>query len=120
MRRVPYLGSQNSRIGSEAIESVLGPMSRSLSGVVTFMKAVANERPWDYDPTVVELPWKSEALALQSLGGGKKLAFGIMKWDGVIFPHPPIVRAIKIVSEALQKAGHEGRLQWRMHNIIRS
>jgi amidase len=111
MRRVPYLGASNSRMGAEAIESVLGPLSRSLSGIVTFMKAVADGQPWNYDPAVVELPWKSEELTLQSLGGGKKLAFGVIRWDGVILPHPPVLRAIKTVSEALRKAGHESRLQ---------
>jgi amidase len=109
MRRVPYLGTANSRVGSEAIECVIGPLSRSISGTVAFMKAVADGAPWDYDPSVVELPWKSEALAsVQALGKAKKLSFAIMKWDNNVMPHPPVLRAVKIATDALKKAGHEG------------
>jgi amidase len=118
MRRVPYFGTSNSKCGYEAIESVLGPLSRSLSGVTTFMKTVADAQPWNYDPTVIQLPWnmKSESEAFTGRGHGKnKLSFGIIKWDGHVMPHPPVLRAIMMVTEALEKAGHEGN---RLFQIV--
>jgi amidase len=109
MRRVPYFGTSNSKAGLEAIESVLGPMSRSLSGITTFMKTVADAQPWNYDPTVIQLPWKLKSESEAFKGHGKnKLSFGIIKWDGHVMPHPPVLRAIMMVTEALKKAGHEG------------
>jgi amidase len=37
-----------------------------------------------------------------------KLAVGIMKWDGVVMPQPPVLRAIEHTKQVLLKAGVEG------------
>lgn len=110
-RRVPLLGTKGTRMGYDSMESVLGPLSRTLEGIVAFVKLVADGKSWELDPTVIEIPWRQEMFLLKELGGigAKKLAFGIYKWDGVIMPHPPIQRAINMVIDALKQAGHEGR-----------
>lgn len=36
-----------------------------------------------------------------------KLAFGILRHDGAITPHPPVQRALDMVVDTLKKLGHE-------------
>jgi amidase len=60
MRRIPYGGATNSCQGLEAISSVVGPMSTSLSGCVEFVKAVMGQTPSDLDPTCIDMPWREE------------------------------------------------------------
>ena len=36
-----------------------------------------------------------------------RLAFGILRHDGAITPHPPVQRALDIVVDTLKKLGHE-------------
>jgi amidase len=38
---------------------------------------------------------------------GEKVCVGIMWWDGVVMPHPPIQRALSLVVDALRAEGHE-------------
>ncbi|KAL1726399.1 amidase signature domain-containing protein [Schizophyllum commune] len=107
MRRLPYYGASNTYLGQEAVESSLGPMSRSLAGLVEFVKAVTNGNPSDVDPKVVEMPWREELYQLKRIGGrGTKLCFAYYDNDEVVKPHPPVRRAIQITVDALRKAGH--------------
>lgn len=92
--------------GQESVTSVLGPMSRTLSGLKVFTKCVLDSRPWDKDPLVPRMPWDQRAFELVDHGGGGKLCFGIIMHDGHTMPHPPIIRALTKVKEALEKAGH--------------
>jgi len=39
----------------------------------------------------------------------KKVVVGVMYWDEVAMPHPPVQRALRIVVEKLKAPGHEGR-----------
>lgn len=87
--------------GQEAINSVNGPLSRSLSALVSYSEAVINGgQPWTLDPKMVAIPWREVELP-------QKLSFGLIKHDGVVRPHPPVDRALDVVVEALKKAGHE-------------
>ncbi|KAI5479485.1 hypothetical protein MNV49_003427 [Pseudohyphozyma bogoriensis] len=98
-KRLPYAGASNIFAGAEALESVLGPMARSLSSVQTFMKAIVEARPWEFDSKVVERPWKEF--------GRETKCFAVMRSDGDVRCHPPIERALDETVEALRKAGHE-------------
>ena len=106
--RLPYYGAKNALSGQESILSVLGPMSNSLSGVKAFMMAVINEKPWRLDPVVVRKPWSEDEWNLCEHGGLGTLCFAIMWDNGVVKPHPPLVRAMEIVKAALEAAGHKG------------
>jgi amidase len=106
MRRLPYLGARNFLAGMEAIESVLGPMARSLGSCVTFMRAVLAARPHDLDPTVVPMPWREDLYRLE--GRREKLCFGLLLSDDAVAPHPPIRRGLEMTRRALEMAGHEG------------
>lgn len=107
--RLPYYGADNALSGQESILSVLGPMSNSLSGIKDFMTAVIGENPWRLDPVVVRKPWSVDEWNLCEHGGvGAQLCFAIMWDNGVVRPHPPLVRAMKMVKAALEAAGHKG------------
>ncbi|KAL1673882.1 amidase signature domain-containing protein [Schizophyllum commune] len=104
MRRLPYYGASNTYLGQGAS---LGPMSRSLSGLVEFVKAVTNGNLSDVDPKVVEMPWREELYQLKRIGGREtKLCIAYYDSDEVVRPHPPVRRAIQMIVDALRKAGH--------------
>lgn len=76
------------------------------------MKAVVGAKPWDLDPLVVRKPWDAEEYDLAGHGRGsrdKKLAFAIMWDNGVVKPHPPLMRAMEMTKAALEAAGHTGQ-----------
>ncbi|PWN46941.1 amidase [Violaceomyces palustris] len=136
MHRIPYEGSANSMLGQESVSSVIGPLTHSLEGVVTFMRAVLGERPWEMDPILVPMPFNEEAYQLKDLqmmkasssrpssleeedkgeGEGKvKLCFAIEWNDGLVHPHPPILRALRETKEKLQAAGHT-MIDWKPYD----
>ncbi|KAK9480220.1 amidase signature domain-containing protein [Lipomyces japonicus] len=99
--RFPYLKVANSLEYNEAIVSVDGPLAVSLPDLTLFSKALLSQEPWNYDPRVINLPFREYTLP------DRPLVFAIEENDGVITPHPPVVRAIRKVADALKKAGHE-------------
>lgn len=97
--------------GQESVRSVFGPMSNSIGGIKAFMKAVVGQRPWDYDPIAPRKKWDQDEYELCDHGGRTgKLCFGILWDDGMVKPHPPILRGLHIAKKALMMAGHKGAL----------
>lgn len=94
--------------GQDSVPSVLGPMSRSLSGLKAFLQAVINTKPWTKDPLAVRKAWDESAYRLSEHGGGRDLVFAVMWHDGRLMPHPPILRGLEIVKKALIAAGYKG------------
>lgn len=109
--RIPYEGMANSMDGQNSVLSVVGPLATTASDLKFFFQALLSQSPWLHDPLVVELPWRSaEEEAIVSIvqgASGQRLALGMMRHDGAITPHPPVMRALSMVAEALSKAGHE-------------
>ncbi|KIL63891.1 hypothetical protein M378DRAFT_192787 [Amanita muscaria Koide BX008] len=105
--RVPYTGSVNSLEGQEAILSVFGPMTKSIEGVREFMKSVIFGKPWNRDPMALKKQWDEDAYKLVEHGNGVQLCFGILWSDGLFHPHPPVLRALEIVKNALLAKGHK-------------
>lgn len=97
--RFPYEGAVNTLLGQITIPSVLGPLSRSLSGLTEFSKAVLAQQPWLSDPQTPSMPWNEERF--QQARTQKKLNVGVMWHDGHIKPMPPYERAIKEVLASL-------------------
>lgn len=57
---------------------------------------------------MVRKTWSEEGYRLVEHGGGERLCFAMM-WDNeVVRPHPPLRRAMRMVKEALERAGHIG------------
>ncbi|KAG6860169.1 hypothetical protein C0995_014841 [Termitomyces sp. Mi166 len=106
---VPYSGSVNSLEGQDSIPSVLGPLANSIYGLKIFMQGVLSQKPWLRDPLVIRRGngWDEEEYALVTHGMGRELCFAVMWDDGVIVPHPPIVRGMEMARRALVKAGHK-------------
>ncbi|KAF2623571.1 amidase [Macroventuria anomochaeta] len=114
--RLPYEGMSNSMDGQNTVLSVVGPLGTTASSLRLVTKALLSQQPWLYDPLVHEIPWRSAEeehiqQLLQFVGESvpkeKRLAFGIIHTDGVVTPTAPIRRAIKLVTKALEAAGHE-------------
>ncbi|KAI0365222.1 general amidase [Pilatotrama ljubarskyi] len=104
--RLPYSGCVNSLEGQDSSPSSLGPISDSLNGIKTFMRAVLSKEPWLRDPLCVRKKWDEEAYRLEEHGGGQKLCFGIIWDDGHVAPQPPVLRALQMTKKALEAAGH--------------
>ncbi|KAL4985220.1 amidase signature domain-containing protein [Aspergillus falconensis] len=111
--RIPYEGAANSMDGQNTILSVIGPLASTARSLQFLFKAVLQQQPWFYDPLVLEIPWRSEleretrALVEQSAKEPSKLAFAIMKHDGIVMPQPPIARALDMVEKTLKRLGHK-------------
>ncbi|KZV69062.1 general amidase [Peniophora sp. CONT] len=105
--RLPYEGSINTCEGQDSMPSVLGPLAPSIGGIKLFVKAVLSAEPWLKDPLAIRKPWDEEEYQLKSHGRGGKMVFGMIWDNGIVVPHPPIQRAMKMAKEALEAAGHE-------------
>uniref|UniRef100_A0A0B7K1B3 Amidase domain-containing protein n=1 Tax=Bionectria ochroleuca TaxID=29856 RepID=A0A0B7K1B3_BIOOC len=102
--RVPKGGMDNiNSTGQTTIQLSCGPICHSI-GDLELLTKVINAYPHNkYDVTCAPIPWRN----VDTLNG--KLAIGIMKWDGVVMPHPPILRALGHVKQVLERAGHQGK-----------
>ncbi|TFK99720.1 general amidase [Pterulicium gracile] len=106
--RVPYLGAKNSLIGQDSVPSVLGPMSSSISGLKIFFQTILASEPWFRDASCIRKPWSEEEYKLtEHHNKGRVLSFGIMWDDGIVKPHPPVLRALEKVKRALVKKRHK-------------
>ena len=104
--RLPVVGWTATMLGEEQIIPVIGPISRSLEGVKMFMKTLLDQKPWIIDPSLVALPWKTTSLLRTDSSGKKKLRIGVLSDDGVVKPHPPILRGINTLVEKLRGNPH--------------
>ncbi|KIK68785.1 hypothetical protein GYMLUDRAFT_1009097 [Collybiopsis luxurians FD-317 M1] len=115
--RLPYCGAVNALEGQESISSVLGPMANSMAAVKVFTKAIIDAKPWLKDPLAIRKEWSDKEYELAYHGRGKRLCFGMMWDNGVVKPHPPLLRAMQITKRALEAAGHIV-LDWECHRHL--
>jgi len=101
--RIPKGGMQSTNGGNLTIKLSCGPVCHSLQDLELFTRVINSHPNHKYDVTSVPVPWR-ELGALD-----RKLAIGIMKWDGVVMPHPPVLRALEHTKKVLESNGHEGR-----------
>lgn len=99
--RLPFVGWMATMMGEEQIIPVIGPMSTSLEGIKLFMQTIIDQKPWIIDPSLISLPWKTAPLLRATADGKRKLRVGVIQDDGVVRPHPPILRGIKSITESL-------------------
>ncbi|KAF7548131.1 hypothetical protein G7Z17_g7278 [Cylindrodendrum hubeiense] len=103
--RVPFSGQAEYPFPKASLLGVLpvaGPMANSVDDLDTFMKVVLGQRPWRYDPTAIDIPWR----AAEATKGGS-LVVGVMAEDPDYPLHPPVKRALENAASALEKAGHK-------------
>jgi amidase len=100
--RLPYEGMANSMDGQNTVLSVVGPLATTVQSLRLLVKGLLSQEPWLHDPLVSEIAWRDANVV-----DGQALCFAIMKDDGVVTPHPPLIRAIDMVVKAIQKQGHK-------------
>lgn len=98
--RFPTLWTRSGLAGQEAVQSVNGPLARTLQDLRIYCKAVVEGGPWLEDPRCLPIPWRDAKVKT-------RLKIGVMWNDGVVIPTPPVRRALKETVEKLKKAGHE-------------
>lgn len=115
--RLPYEGMANSMDGQNSVLSVVGPLATTARAVRLLTQSLLSQKPWQYDPLVVDMPWRdAEEQAIRdivkSASSKGQLALAVLKTDGIVTPQPPVQRAITAVVEALEKAGHKV-IEWK-------
>lgn len=101
--------------GETTYASSVGFMGTSLDALHLLMTSILSIHPWLRDPNVVNIPWRQEitdatlrrAAADGSSNDAVPLKLGIFWTDGVVTPQPPIARGLRLVVEAVKKAGHK-------------
>ncbi len=91
-------------------------MGSSLDALKLVMASVLSTRPWQRDPKIVPIPWQPDvvddtlargALVDRPSNSVQPLKLGILWSDGMVRPHPPIMRGLRMVVDAVAKAGHK-------------
>jgi amidase len=103
--RIPYAGQEGGTkpaVAKLGVSASAGPMTHSMRDAELFFKAVSEQKPWEQDPDVIPGPWNS----LSSLAG-RRLRIGIVRRDGVVEPHPPILRLLDEVTAKMRGSGIE-------------
>ncbi|OJD30133.1 general amidase [Diplodia corticola] len=99
--RISYKDTANSSPGQAIIPSVVGIMGDSISSLRLTFRSLLATSPWLHDPEVLRMPWAAEDETFA------KISFGFFENDGVVAPHPPIARALRMVKEAIENSGHK-------------
>ncbi|GME61773.1 putative amidase [Neofusicoccum parvum] len=111
--RLPNAGGVATMKGQEAIVPVIGPLSTSLEGVKVFTKTLIDAKPWLKQVDLIPMKWRyDEEWLPKDAEGKKKLKVGVMWDDGVVKPHPPVLRAMKEVVDKLKAAGDVEVVEW--------
>ena len=110
--RIPFDGLMSTMGGQEQIVPVLGPLSTSLEGVKLFMKTVIGGKPWLKEPSLVPIPWRDQESYFET-PSRKKIKVGVMWHDGVVKPHPPVVRALQEVVNKLKDVESVEIVEWK-------
>lgn len=99
-------------LGAEHIVPVIGPLSTSLEGIKLFMKTVIAAKPWLVESSLLPFPWNDKSSHLDRRSG-RKLKVGVLWNDGVVKPHPPVIRALKEVVEKLRRVDGVEIVDWK-------
>lgn len=92
----------------ESLGGVAGPLARSVDGLETYMKAVLAQGASDTDTSLPPVPWRFHVC----LGD---FTIGVMWDDGVVRPHPPVLRALRTAVDKLKAAGIRV-VEWKPYN----
>lgn len=102
-QRIPYAGQEGGQLPAVSklgIPASAGPLAHSMRDIELFFKAILERKPWEQDPDVIPSSWNSLPTAT-----GRKLRIGVVKRDGVMEPHPPILRVLDEVTQSMKSAG---------------
>lgn len=83
-------------------------MAISLPSLRLMFESLQSTKPWLKDPEVINFTKRlNNKCHPARLGGGEQTAFGWFENDGIVVPHPPIQRALRIVHKALDLKGYK-------------
>lgn len=99
--RVPKNLWEGTMTGQMSIRDSAGPVCHSMDDLRLFTQLLLTNMQARYDTNAVPVPWRQIMLS-------QKLSIGIMKWDRVVMPQPPVLRAIEHTKQALLGAGYDG------------
>jgi len=99
-------------LAQEHVIPVIGPLSTSLEGVRMFMETIIAGKPWLRQSNLLPIPWKDEE-DLKALEGKTTLKVAILWDDGVVKPHPPVLRALKAIADGLKDAEGVEIVDWK-------
>lgn len=102
MGRFLKTGNPTSMPGQEGVPAVYSPMTRTLEDLEMFWKAIMSMEPWNYDHSVLSIPWREVHLP-----EAKDIRWGVMYSDGVVAASPACFRALKLVTSTLVAHGHQ-------------
>jgi Asp-tRNA(Asn)/Glu-tRNA(Gln) amidotransferase A subunit family amidase len=112
--RVPTTGWSSTPPGADPIPTVLGPMSCSLEGIDMFMDVVLASEPWKVEPALVPLPWRTVDIVPSPT---RPLRIGVAVDDGVVVPHPPIVRVLEELSKKMAALAHVEVVKFPLYKL---
>ncbi|KAH3674714.1 hypothetical protein WICPIJ_009502 [Wickerhamomyces pijperi] len=96
----------------EGVGCSMGPMANSVEDLELFMKAYLDSEPWvAKDQQLIPVPWREVPVPKP-----QELTIGIVYDDGVVKPHPPVVRALKEVAAKLKAAG-VNVVEWESYEV---
>ncbi|XXH02049.1 hypothetical protein Hte_008414 [Hypoxylon texense] len=96
--RFPTLRCRSGMSGQEAVQSVNGPLTRTLEDLEFLCKTIVGAEPWHKDPRCLPIPWRTVPLP-------SKLTIAVMRDDGMVRPTPPVKRALEYAIGKLQGLG---------------
>lgn len=79
--------------GMDNIVGVVGPLARSARDLALFSKTMLDAEAWDLEGPVLRMPWNEEVA--KGKGLPNKLCIAILADDGVVRPHPPLLRELE-------------------------
>ena len=92
MARMPHTGLLGSHDGMDNIVGVIGPIARSARDLALFSQVMLDADAWITEHQVLEMPWKPKVVEGHTLP--ERLSIAILADDGVVRPHPPLIRAL--------------------------
>jgi amidase len=99
-KRLPLKGMRHALDSHDAVVATFGPLAVSRETLNLFMKTILDSKPWRIDESLTIKPWTPVQLEAP-------LKVAIEWHDGVVMPHPPTTRAMRMIAEACKKAGME-------------
>ncbi|KAF4493825.1 general amidase [Fusarium agapanthi] len=115
--RLSYRDVANTNPGQDTYRSTVGFMGTSIGALEVVFKAVLGREPWMRDPAVIPIPFRKEVMESyqrradekgNAKFGERPLKMGVLWNDGMVGLHPPVLRGLKVVVEAVKRAGHKG------------
>lgn len=107
--RLPTSGWSAAMAGTESILAAIGPLSTSLEGARLFTKTILDQQPWLRQPSLVAMDWRDETQYFPD----RKIRVGVMYDDGVVRPHPPVLRAVSKLVEKLKGSPNVEVVEWK-------